>query len=342
MKLSIIIPVYNAELYLEACMKSLLSQTFRDFEIILADDGSTDESAVLCRMYEKNYNNVRYVYQENKGPSAARNRGLSMAKGYYIGFCDSDDYVDPDMYSLLIERMESQHTEMAMCDFYSERDSAVGGIPWNDGILLDRKRILNELIPEMVGTLIDFSPNTPLWGSVWRSIFLNKNIDRQQIRFKEGIHFAEDLMFTLDYLRSTNSLSIVNYPLYHYTCNPNSLMNTHIQYKPEMFETRLEVLKHLEIVLDDLNIYKQNEKRLMISARAYAYEAVGNACREMKYRGIKMVWREIQKIIHNDIVEKAFQSYRLKLNKMGLMYFAIKYKMSAIPLLYYLVRFRGK
>ncbi|WP_125709413.1 glycosyltransferase family 2 protein [Lacticaseibacillus porcinae] len=114
-KLSIIVPVYNVERYLKSCIDSILKQDFTDFELLLIDDGSTDTSGNICDQYSEQDLRVKVVHQQNSGMSAARNVGLSMVEGQLIGFVDSDDYIAPDMYSFLINNLESHHADISIC-----------------------------------------------------------------------------------------------------------------------------------------------------------------------------------------------------------------------------------
>ncbi|WP_342645893.1 glycosyltransferase [Mucilaginibacter sp. CSA2-8R] len=113
--LSIIIPVYNKEQYIDGCLTSILNQTFTDFELILVDDGSTDESQAVCRRFAEKDNRIILITQPNGGVSAARNVGLSKASGKYIGFIDSDDAIEADMYELLIHNAEQYEADISIC-----------------------------------------------------------------------------------------------------------------------------------------------------------------------------------------------------------------------------------
>ena len=116
-KLSIIVPVYNIGQYLEECIESLIEQTYSDKEIILVDDGSTDNSGKICDAFAGNYSYIKVIHQENKGLPFARNAGLEIAEGEYIGFVDSDDVIKKDMYKKLISALEETDADMAVCNF---------------------------------------------------------------------------------------------------------------------------------------------------------------------------------------------------------------------------------
>lgn len=116
--LSIIMPVYNMERYLAQSVDSVLAQKFRDWELILIDDGSTDASPEMCDRYASLDNRVKVIHQKNSGQGSARNNGLRVACGRYIGFVDSDDWIDPDMFGLMVEALEREHADMALCGYY--------------------------------------------------------------------------------------------------------------------------------------------------------------------------------------------------------------------------------
>lgn len=115
-KISIIVPVYNSEAYLKAAVESLLNQTYKNTEIILVDDGSTDNSPKICDEFEKSYTNVKTIHQKNLGVSSARNAGIKAASGEYIGFCDGDDTIDEDMYEFLYNLINTENADISLCE----------------------------------------------------------------------------------------------------------------------------------------------------------------------------------------------------------------------------------
>ena len=115
--ISVIVPIYNAEQYIDRCIKSILKQTYSNLEVLLIDDGSSDGSSSICKQYELSDNRVHYYHQHNSGVSAARNKGLDIAKGEYIGFCDADDWIESDMYEVLYSMINSSQSDIAICSF---------------------------------------------------------------------------------------------------------------------------------------------------------------------------------------------------------------------------------
>ena len=119
-KISVIVPAYNMEKYIERCLDSLIGQTYHNLEIIVVDDGSNDQTGILCDRYAKKDPRILVVHQENQGVSQARNVGLSRATGDYIGFMDSDDYIDPNMYQSMQSRM-TDDIDVVACNFFGRR-----------------------------------------------------------------------------------------------------------------------------------------------------------------------------------------------------------------------------
>lgn len=118
--LSIIVPVYNVEKYLSDCINSILNQTYRDFELILIDDGSTDLSGKICDEYSKKDSRIKVIHKNNMGCSAARNTGINFATGDLVAFADSDDLIDSDMYDILIENIDFTNSDVSACSFVEE------------------------------------------------------------------------------------------------------------------------------------------------------------------------------------------------------------------------------
>jgi len=118
--ISVIVPVYKVEQYLRQCIESILNQTYQDLEILLIDDGSPDRCGIICEEYAKKDPRIKVFHTENHGLSAARNVGLQIAKGEYIGFVDSDDWIEPDMYEILLRRLEETDTDISVCEIWRE------------------------------------------------------------------------------------------------------------------------------------------------------------------------------------------------------------------------------
>lgn len=124
-EISVIVPVYNTEKYLDRCIRSIINQTFSDFELILVDDGSKDNSGFICDEWEKKDSRIKVIHQKNAGAGAARNAGLRVAKGEYIGFIDSDDWIEPQMYEVMYNAIEKYSADVGMCNISSRIEFSI-------------------------------------------------------------------------------------------------------------------------------------------------------------------------------------------------------------------------
>lgn len=215
MKYSVIIPVYNAEKTLHRCIDSLLSERRNDAEIIMVNDGSKDASANICREYEKNHVNIRFVDKENGGVSTARNAGLDAASGTYVLFVDSDDYVVPSFFSLLdraLDQGSSDLTQFSLLydDSREKREAVYAPVS---------ARSREELMPQIVNAICRKTINGPV-----AKLYLRELIETNHIRFPEGASVAEDRVFNIKYSMYIYSYTVSEQILYCVsTENENSL-----------------------------------------------------------------------------------------------------------------------
>ncbi len=204
MKISVIVPVYNVSEYLKKCLDSLLQQTFKNMEIIIVNDGSTDNSEEIVKEYQKRVMNIKYYYKENGGLSSARNYGLQYAEGEYVAFVDSDDFISFDMMEKMYNEITVTKTDICVCEFnYVYGDKVVrsySNLNYTD--IPDKKYLLT---PPMACTRL-----------YKRELFNN-------IKFKEGI-FYEDLELNPKLVKYTKNISFVNEGLYFYVVRSGSIM----------------------------------------------------------------------------------------------------------------------
>lgn len=163
--ISVIVPVYNVEKYLNRCIDSILNQTLKQIEIILVDDGSTDNSPIICDEYCERYENIKAIHKENNRVAAARNDGIKIATGKYIALVDSDDWIDPNMLEEMYNKAEEFHTDITMCDFRKvgvESEYTISQ-PIREGYY-DRNMIESELFPCLIMfENIEFPPTISNW-----------------------------------------------------------------------------------------------------------------------------------------------------------------------------------
>lgn len=217
---SVVVPVYNAEEYLNRCVDSLLKQTLKEIEIILVDDGSTDSSSQICDEYAKNNSNIKVLHLENGGPARARNKGIEIATGEYIGFADSDDYCHPEQFEKLYQNAKDNNSDIAMCSFFVDSVKGLEPIiiPFKP-LYNSNAEIKNDVIKCFYGEYVHGLNS--LWIKIFRRSLLNDN----NIRMDETLKRAEDMWFVFDVLKVSNVFSYINDNLYYYYQNESSIMH---------------------------------------------------------------------------------------------------------------------
>ncbi len=227
--LSIVVPVYNAQRYLQRCVDSALAQTLRDFELILVDDGSPDGCPAMCDAYAKQDGRVVVIHEQNGGPSKARNTGIAAARGEYLYFLDSDDWLEPDGMERLMRLMQTYSVDFVRHrGIRSGSTEHKGDVPCMEepiremqGGLYDRERIDREIMPRLLATSeITLGPIITPWGSLFRTAFLKEN----NLGFHEDTRLNEDIVFSAHVLCHTKRFYFEeNACAYHYFYNPDSL-----------------------------------------------------------------------------------------------------------------------
>lgn len=252
---SIIVPVYNAEKYLKRCVDSILSQDYRDFELLLMDDGSSDGSAEICDGYERADSRVHVVHKENTGVSDTRNQALDMARGRFIQFLDSDDWIVPEATRLLVRSMEEYGCDMVISDFYrvaGERLAQKGDIEE------DKVMTRQEFAACMIENPADF-----YYGVLWNKMFRRSIIEKFHIRMDTSLSWCEDFLFNLEYIRHAESFYALQVPIYYYLKRKGSLVsqgatvNNTLKMKINLFEYYNEFYKDVYDQEDYANIRLQ-------------------------------------------------------------------------------------
>lgn len=204
-KISIIVPVYNVEKYVEKCIQSLINQSYKNIEIILVDDGSNDRSNKILDEYAKVDSRILTIHQKNKGVSATRNAGLKVATGEYVGFVDPDDYVDYQMYETMLKKIELNMSDLAVCGF-----SKVTELSDKEEIFEIKDELLSP--KKCVEDLFDFRGGYAIKPSVWNKLFRRDKIG--DLKFDENIGISEDLKFVVQYILKCNSIVYVKQAFY--------------------------------------------------------------------------------------------------------------------------------
>ena len=217
-KISIIIPVYNAALHLEQCIGSVLAQTLHDIEVIIINDGSTDDSISIIKKFQKQDGRVVVINSANEGVSAARNKGLAIAIGEYIGFVDADDWIEPEMYETLYQNITLSIADLAICNVNqaSENKTIKTRLSLEDNIV----DITTDREKELVN-LMRFKYDFANWNKIYSAEIIKKN----NLHFEEKMSVYEDLFFNLCYFQFSKKAVVVNESLYNYRLHNDSVMS---------------------------------------------------------------------------------------------------------------------
>ncbi len=221
MLFSIIVPIYSVEKYLSKCIESVLNQSFNDFELILVDDGSPDNSGLICDEYAKKDNRIHVIHKKNGGVSDARNAGISIAKGEFIWFLDSDDYMAETSMDSVAETIIINHNlDMLTCahiNDYSDGNAELISLPYNSSVIsMDRNEFLFKL----------YKSNGAYWAP-WKNIYRRSIIDKNGLRFSKNLICAEDCDFFMRFVRCGEKFSLLNIPVVHYRIDrEDSITNT--------------------------------------------------------------------------------------------------------------------
>lgn len=207
-ELSIIVPVYKVEKYLSKCIESILAQTFTDFECILIDDGSPDKCGEICEEYAAKDSRIRVIHQKNQGVSAARNAGLDIATGTYLGFVDSDDSIEPEMYETMIKIAKDNQLDIVACE------SKYSCNPYKEDRYFNRNELLSAL----------YTMPNPVHGCIWNKLYLHSKIC--DVRYRNGVAMAEDRMFLFDCFCHCDSAIKISNPLYNVVNRDDSATHT--------------------------------------------------------------------------------------------------------------------
>lgn len=223
--ISIIVPVYNMEKYLGRCMDSILNQTYKHLEIILVDDGSVDGSPQMCDAYAQKDNRVKVVHKENGGLSDARNAGLKAATGRYIGYVDSDDWIEPDMYECMYKACIEYQAELAVCRYVSEHST--GGNPVQKAMTGHALQGSGAVVPlsreELLKIYICGHDQYVIYNSVWSKLFRRDLVEKTV--FPKGRN-SEDIMYTTKAFCRLSKAVYLDTCLYHYVLDrEGSIMN---------------------------------------------------------------------------------------------------------------------
>lgn len=247
-KVSVIVPFYNVENYIEKCLETLVNQTLKDIEIILVNDGSKDRSIDIVKKFINEYpEKIVYLEKGNGGLSDARNFGIPHAKGEYIAFLDSDDYVEKDMYENMYELAKKEDSDMVECDFYWEYPDK---LKKDEGTIYHGKKEMIEKVRVVA----------------WNKLIKKEILEKSDVKFPKGLRY-EDVEFTYKLIPFLNKVSFLKKPCVHYVQRDGSISNTQNERNEEIFD----VLEHVIEFYKENGIYDKFKNELEYVYVRYAF-----------------------------------------------------------------------
>jgi len=276
--ISIIMPVHNSEKYLGACIDSVLAQTFENFELVLVDDGSIDDSPRICDHYASMDSRIRVIHKENGGVSSARNAGLSSINGggEFLYFSDSDDTLEPDTLQLMYEAISNGNYDLVIAGYnrYDENGTKIFGMSRSEVQSINHESGLMEMYAPMFGYY---------QGYLWNKLFRMDIIRDRTLRFDERISFNEDRLFITQYLcASTRDVAYTTTPVYNYVVRESGAMGSLVRRYNPRYATDFDAYV---IMKDAMFSHSKNKRLRKLALRGICESYVQNHKKMVQYNG---------------------------------------------------------
>ncbi len=303
-KVSVIVPVYNISSYLDRCIISLIKQScFEKLEIILVNDGSTDNSLDVCHKYSRKYNNIVVISKENGGVSSARNIGISVATGEYMAFVDGDDYVAPDFFESMLDAIEKSKSELVVFDYYNV---------YEDGKIKSYRSLSKPIYFSGNRIMVEFLKGGTIGINLFDKLYVSEIV--KQISFDTKIRIGEDLLFIFEYIKRINTCLGIYKPGYYYVQRKDSAMNS------DFAEKNFDAIKVAEKIRDWAQ--SENEEYSDLAEAHYihvAYKTVERALKSNDYSRytdrIIDLYKEVKRYsifkAHSNLSRKQFLGFLL-------------------------------
>ncbi len=307
-KVSIIVPVYNVEKYLDRCMNSIINQSLKEIEVILVDDESPDNCPKMCDEYAQKDSRIKVIHKKNGGLGFARNSGLEVATGEYVAFCDSDDWIDLSMYETLYRIAKTENLDALYTEFNTEY------YPGFHVILHDEKTYVGSeeiegLILDMVGPEPEYDSDVKFQVSACKAIYRLDLIKKHHLLFhSERELISEDLIFNIDFLQQAFKVKTVPLQMYYYWSNPSSLSHA---YRKNMWS---KFSFFYEYLFSRKNEFDNPDDFIIRLHRSILLGVRGTIAQEYKYKRSKTeIQNDIKSILDSHYVNSLFQTYPFQL-----------------------------
>ncbi|MDD6520031.1 MAG: glycosyltransferase [Oribacterium sp.] len=311
--ISIIVPIYNVEKYIHRCIDSIINQTYKNIEIILVDDGSSDGSGKICDEYQRKDERIKVIHKKNGGLGFARNSGLDVASGKYVTFIDGDDYIGlthiEKMHTLIIETNSDTcmagHTKV-----YSNREEKHLNVCSGK---IYKGNVKEQILPRMCGA--NTYGQDYIEMSVCMVLLSNEIIKQNNLRFvSEREYVSEDLVFDFEYYPLSKSVCISDDADYYYCDNAGSLTT---KYRSDRFESQIKLYKLLSEKAQEIGIWEECRERLQNTVLAIARYSVKLEYKFANVNGRKAVQSNVRKICEDSTLKQIFAEYDDKNIKMS-------------------------
>lgn len=331
-EVSILIPVYNTEKYLKRCLDSVISQTLKNIEIIVVNDGSNDNSQDIIEEYATKDSRIKYYIQKNSGLGATRNKGIELAQGEYIAFLDSDDWVEANCYEKLYKKAIKEDSDLVICnyliDFYNKSIRYKNKYYNND-----KDRYMNDVILRNVS------------GFSWNKLYKKSIIDDYKMRFpvRGELENVEDQYFTIRYLYLSKSISFENSCLIHYTIRSSSIVNS---YQRNILEDGVLLYKSNYNFFKLHNASENIYDLLNLGLLKHIIHTIRNEMKSCNKYKFNDKIKNLAKIINDDICYKSLVYFHenkniLDLNNDEKLYLNLLYS-NKIYILYFIAKLRSR
>lgn len=300
-KVSIIMAVYNAENTVEASVKSVIEQTYKDIEVIIVNDGSKDKTLDILKDLSDRYDNVIVLDQENSGPGRARNAAIDIATGEYMMFIDSDDFYSNDMVERMVSEIESNNYDLCVCGIknqYVKNGQITGHKDWvKDSIIYNNRKELFEDLDNFI--------SSGLLNSMCNKIYKSNIIKTKDIRVLEGSDMGEDLCFNILYIDECKTVSIMKDALYVYTIDVTKGLTS--EFREDEFNKRKINLKILNNLYEKNNL---NRNRIYFEYVIMAYSCFTHLFKEENKNSFKENIQFIREVINSEELSEALNNIR--------------------------------
>lgn len=289
--LSVIVPAYNCEKFIERCLNSILNQSALEIEIIIINDGSTDNTNKICEEYVDKHNNIKLINKINEGQGIARNLGIKKAKGKYITFVDSDDYVNRNCYTIAVELLEKNNADLFVGQIKKVSENE------NLKVALNNKNIIyheyNDNKSDMIKSILagrDINENCRVSSSTCDKIYTKKVLDVHNMCFlSEREYLSEDILFNIMYLKVCKKCVVSNMEMYNYVTNTNSFCHTYQKDYVEKMYKMLGVLNSYKFDITDEEYSRLVSEKIYGYIKSYMFQEVEHQSLRVSGRNIKLL-----------------------------------------------------